>query len=258
MAKQNEKHELAGDVQICPRCSAPEVRKSILHSRDGLLHKLAYRPYRCRACHLRYWEVSPVKIVVYTILIGPALVLSILWLLTTDRFASETSAEAKQISTDNIQPVKDDGATELQMGLRYVIGDGVVKSPKEAASWFEKAANHGSAEGQYRYGLALQEGRGVLQDYKASFQWLEKAAQQGHPQAQYSYGQLYRAGIGVEVDKARAYLWFNLAAAQGVGEAASARDSLVWQLEPNQVSAMQAEARKLSQAIAVKASENTK
>ncbi|MDO9162804.1 MAG: tetratricopeptide repeat protein [Methylococcaceae bacterium] len=258
MSKQNEEHEIAGDVQICPRCSAREVRKSILHSRDSFLHKLAYRPYRCRACHLRYWEVSPLKVVVYTVLVGPILVLSILWLLTADRFTAETSAEAKQISTDNIEPVKEDGATELQMGLRYVIGDGVVKSPKEAASWFEKAANHGSAEGQYRFGLALQEGRGVLQDYKASFHWLEQAAQQGHPQAQYSYGQLYRAGIGVDVDRARAYLWFNLAAAQGVGEAASARDSLVWQLEPNQVNAMQAEARRLSQAISAKPSENTK
>lgn len=255
MDRQNEEHEIAGGVQICPRCAACEVRKSILHSKDSLLHKLAYRPYRCRACHLRYWEVSPVKVAVYTVLIGPAVVLSILWMLTTDRFVAETSAEAKQISSNNTEPVKEDGATELQMGLRYVTGDGVVKSPKEAASWFEKAANHGSAEAQYRFGLALQEGRGVLQDYNASFHWLEKAAQQGHPQAQYSYGQLYRAGIGVEVDRARAYLWFNLAAAQGVGEAASARDSLVWQLDPKQVSAMQAEARRLSQAIAVKASE---
>ena len=53
-------------------------------------------------------------------------------------------------------------------------------------------------------------------------------------------------GTGTAVDKARAYLWFNLAAAQGVDAAAKARDSLVWQLKPEQIAAMQEEARRMS------------
>lgn len=46
------------------------------------------------------------------------------------------------------------------------------------------------------------------------------------------------------------YLWFNLAAAQGVEAAAKARDSLVWQLKPEQIAAMQEEARRMSPAAA--------
>jgi TPR repeat protein len=58
--------------------------------------------------------------------------------------------------------------------------------------------------------------------------------------------ELYRYGTGTVIDKARAYLWFNLAAAQGVEAAAKARDSLVWQLKPEQIAAMQEEARRMS------------
>jgi hypothetical protein len=85
-----------------------------------------------------------------------------------------------------------------------------------------------------------------VQDYHAAFSWIEKPAQRGYAKAQYSLGELYRYGTGTAIDKARAYLWFNLAAAQGVEAAAKARDSLVWQLKPEQIAAMQEEARKMS------------
>jgi TPR repeat protein len=88
----------------------------------------------------------------------------------------------------------------------------------------------------------------VVQDYRAAFNWIEKPAKRGYAKAQYSLGELYRYGTGTPVDKPRAYLWFNLAAAQGVDAAARARDSLVWQLKPEQITAMQEEARRLSPA----------
>lgn len=86
----------------------------------------------------------------------------------------------------------------------------------------------------------------MVQDYKAAFAWMEKPARRGHPLAQYRLGELYRYGIGTPIDKPRAYLWFNLAAAQGVEAATKARDSLVWQLKPEQLAAMQAEAHRMS------------
>ncbi len=135
---------------------------------------------------------------------------------------------------------------QLQLGLRYAEGDGVIKNNKEAAKWFELAAKQDLAEAQYRYGLALMQGRGVVQDYQAAFSWIEKPAQRGYAKAQYSLGELYRYGTGAPADKARAYLWYNLAAAQGVEAAAKARDQLVLQLKPEQIAAMQAEARRIS------------
>lgn len=134
--------------------------------------------------------------------------------------------------------------------MRYAAGDGVVQNDKEAAKWLERAARQGLADAQYEYGLMLLQGRGVVQDYRAAFEWIEKPARRGHAKAQYSLGELYRYGTGTAIDKARAYLWFNLAAAQGVEAAAKARDSIVWQLKPEQLAAMQEEARRISRDLA--------
>jgi TPR repeat protein len=139
-----------------------------------------------------------------------------------------------------------DAQAELEMGLRYAQGDGLIKNPKEAAQWFAKAARQGSGEAQYQLGLALLDGQGVVQDFRAAFAWIEKPARKGYAPAQYTLGELYRFGTGTEMDKAKAYLWFNLAAAQGVEDAAKARDSVGRQLKADQLKAMQEEANRLS------------
>ena len=139
-----------------------------------------------------------------------------------------------------------DAEAQLQLGLRYAEGDGVIQNNKEAAKWFALAAKQGLPEAEYHYGLMLLKGRGVVQDYKAAFNWIEKPAKRGYAKAQYSLGELYRYGTGTAINKARAYLWFNLAAAQGVDAAAKARDNLVWQLKPEQIAEMQEEARRMT------------
>jgi TPR repeat protein len=230
--------------KACPRCGDAHSRKSASHSSDGLLRTLLYSPYRCRACRYRFWQLNPVKPLA---LIG-VLALAIFigwWIPNLDREPAAVSTKAANAAIA-ARAQQGDPDAELQMGLRYADGSGVIKDEKEAARWFEKAARHNLAEAQYRYGLALLEGRGVVQDYKAAFNWIEQPARRGHPRAQYKLGELYRYGTGTEHDKARAYLWFNLAAAQGLEAAAKARDSLAWQLESGQLSAMQTEARKLS------------
>jgi len=57
---------------------------------------------------------------------------------------------------------------------------------------------------------------------------------------------MYHSGIAINKDIERAYLWFNLAAAQGVESAASARDIVVKLLTPNQITALQQEAGRIS------------
>jgi len=228
----------------CTRCGDKNVRKSSLHSSDGLLRILFYAPYRCRVCHFRFWASSPLKPFLLAAILGFG-TLGSWWLANREPTPAGRLTETAygQVST---RAVSGDADAELQMGLRYAEGDGVIKNNKEAALWFEKAARHDKAEAQYRYGLALLQGRGVVQDYKAAFHWIEQPARRGHSQAQYSLGELYRYGTGTERDLARAYLWFNLAAAQGVDLATKARDSLVWQLKPEQIAAMQEEARRIS------------
>ena len=229
----------------CPQCGHTAPRKSTLHASDGVLRVLFYHAYRCRACHFRFWQSNPLKPV---LLIGlVALALFIGWWIAKDQLATvATSSSENSYSEVATRAARGDANAEQLMGLRYADGNGVIKNDKEATHWFEKAARHGQAEAQYRYGLALLEGRGVAQDYKAAFHWIEQPAKRGHSYAQYSLGELYRYGTGTARDKAQAYLWFNLAAAQGVEKAAKARDSLVWQLKPDQLTAMQEAARHLS------------
>jgi len=213
--------------RTCPQCGSGNIRSASLHAHDGARRMLLYTPQRCRDCRHHFWVLNPLK---------PLLLLAAVTALVglTAWFALARAAQG-------------DAEAQLQLGLRYAEGDGVIQNDKEAAKWFALAAKQGLAEAQYHYGLALLEGRGVVQDYKAAFSWIEKPAKRGYAKAQYSLGELYRYGTGTATDKARAYLWFNLAAAQGVDAAAKARDSLVWQLKPEQIAAMQEEARHISQ-----------
>lgn len=233
--------------RVCPLCGSHKIRGGSLHAHDGIRHLLLHTPLRCRECRHRFWVFSPLKPLLLLAGVG-ALVGVTAWLALDH--ASMPPAQVPA-SLPHARAAQGDPEAQLQLGLRYAEGDGVIQNDKEAARWFALAAKQGLAEAQYQYGLALLRGRGVVQDYHAAFSWIEKPAQRGYAKAQYSLGELYRYGTGTAIDKARAYLWFNLAAAQGVEVAAKARDSLVWQLKPEQIAAMQEEARRMSHAAAV-------
>ncbi len=232
-----------GTPRVCPQCGSDKIRSGSLHAHDGIRHLLLHTPLRCRDCRHRFWTFNPLKPALLLATVG-ALVGITAW-FALDQHAVPVAVQ-EPVSLPHARAEQGDAEAQLQLGLRYAEGDGVIQNDKEAAKWFALAAQQGLAEAQYRYGLALLKGRGVVQDYRAAFSWIEKPAKRGYPRAQYSLGELYRYGTGTAVDKARAYLWFNLAAAQGVEAAAKARDSLVWQLKPEQISAMQEEARRMS------------
>lgn len=227
----------------CPHCGSDKVRHGALHGHDGLRHLLIDTPLRCRECRHRFWVFNPFKPLLLLVGVG-ALVGATAWFALGQHPA--VSATAPHDTRAHARAAQGDAEAQLQMGMRYAEGDGVIRDDREAAKWFALAAKQGLYEAQYQYGLALLQGRGVVQDYQAAFSWIQKPAQQGYAKAQYRLGELYRYGTGTAVDKARAYLWFNLAAAQGIEAAAKERDSLVWQLKPEQVVAMQEEARRLS------------
>ena len=231
---------------VCPQCGSDKIRSGTLHAHDGVRRLLLHKPLRCRKCHHRFWVFNPFKPLLLLVTVG-ALVGVTAW-LALDRHATMPAAQAPA-SVPHARAEQGDAEAQLQLGMRFAEGDGVIQNDKEAAKWLALAAKQGLAEAEYQYGLALLRGRGVVQDYKAAFKWIEKPAQRGYARAQYSLGELYRYGTGTAPDKARAYLWFNLAAAQGVDAAAKARDSLVWQLKPEQIAAMQEEARRMSHAM---------
>lgn len=227
----------------CPHCGSDQVRSASLHAHDGLRHMLFSTALRCRDCRHRFWVSNPFKPIGLFLIVG-ALVGATAW-FTVDRQPDAIVSQApdklphKRASQGNAE-------AQLQLGLRYAEGDGVIRNDKEAAKWLALAARQGVSEAEYHYGLMLLKGRGVVQDYRAAFEWIEKSAKRGYARAQYSLGELYRYGTGTPIDKAHAYLWFNLAASQGIDAAAKARDSLVWQLKPEQIAEMQEVARRMT------------
>ena len=86
---------------------------------------------------------------------------------------------------------------------------------KEAAYWFQKAAEAGHAGAQTLLALLFYTGAGgELSHTKAAF-WYGKAAEQGDREAQYHLAHQYRYGIGVPEDKQKAIDWYQAAVDQG-------------------------------------------
>jgi TPR repeat protein len=110
-------------------------------------------------------------------------------------------------------------ASELQTGFRYLTGDGVEKSPAEAAKWFRKAAERNYAPAQYKLGLCYQEGEGLEKDDTEAAKWFRKAAEQNDAKAQFYLASCYLTGQGVPTDYAEAVKWFRKAAEQNFAPA---------------------------------------
>lgn len=79
----------------------------------------------------------------------------------------------------------------------------------------QSGAERGSLQQQIELAAAYLSGKGVARDEKQAAYWYEKAANSGDPGAQLQIGFFYEAGIGVERDPARAAIWFERAMAGG-------------------------------------------
>lgn len=235
-------------ARVCPRCGNGKTRRSTTKTSDHLLKVLFYESYRCQACRYRFPVLNPLRLIWFTgiaVLLIP--ILGATWMASNE--GATVAKPAEVVYHDQIKELaeKGDAEAELKMGLRHTSIVRGVKKDSVAVKWFEKAARHDQVEAQYRYGLALLNGQGIVQDYKTAFYWLEKAARQGHPLAQSNLGEMYYSGVAINKNIERAYLWFNLAAAQGVESVVSSRDIVVKLLTPNQITALQEEAGRISQ-----------
>lgn len=227
---------------ICPACGSDHTRSARLYTSDGLKRRLLYTPHRCRECRHRFWRLNPAKPLLFTLLVALLGGVAVWRSLPSERPAVQSLA---RLDTLKQRAQGGDADAQVKMGMRYQLGDGVDASPTEAAQWFLRAARKGNLEAQFLYGLALLEGRGVVQDYNAAFRWIDEAARRGHARAQVALADMYRFGSGVKADNARAYLWYNLAAAQGDENAARSRDNVASRLTPEELTAMQNEARRI-------------
>ncbi len=122
----------------------------------------------------------------------------------------------------------DAGDTKAQnnIGIMYVLGNGLEQDYQEAMRWYRKAADVGDTRAQTNLGYMYEGGYGVEKDYKEAMRWYRRAADAGYADAQYAIGYMYQYGYGVEKDYKEALRWYRKAAAQGNTAAIEALERL--------------------------------
>ena len=110
-------------------------------------------------------------------------------------------------STSNSDP--------YNMGMRYLLGQGVPKDEGKAYHYLSKAASHGNPYAENELAYLYVSGSGVQQNNEQAFYWYQKAADHGLASAQYNLGLMYANGIGTPVDKVKAAKFFKLSADRG-------------------------------------------
>jgi uncharacterized protein len=109
---------------------------------------------------------------------------------------------------------------EMELGAAYLAGRGVPQDEKQAAYWFEKAANAGDPGAQKQIGYFYEAGIGVSRDPAQAARWFQRAVAGGLISAKVNLGVAYLLGSGVKQDTPLAEDLFRQAFAQGNGTAA--------------------------------------
>ncbi|MGL4398176.1 MAG: tetratricopeptide repeat protein [Hyphomicrobium sp.] len=166
-----------------------------------------------------------------------------------------------------------DSSAEFEVGARLAEGKGTNQNFKEAAKWYQRAADKDFVQAQYRLGTLYERGLGVkadvaratdwyqraaergnikamhnlavlsagqnkaAPDYATAAKWFNEAADRGLSDSQFNLAVLYENGLGVEQSMAQAYKWLTLAAKGGDKEAVRRRDILRGKLTADEISA---------------------
>jgi serine/threonine protein kinase/TPR repeat protein len=86
------------------------------------------------------------------------------------KFYEEAAAEGYPLSLSNL-------------GVLYMNGEGVQRSPEIAANLFKQGAEKGDALGMCFYAGCLAEGLGLQKDSKSAAEWFRRSARAGNPRA---------------------------------------------------------------------------
>jgi hypothetical protein len=110
---------------------------------------------------------------------------------------------------------------EIALAAAYLVGHGVTRDEKQAAYWYEKAANSGDPGAQEQIGFFYSAGIGVERNPVRAAEWFERAIAGGSTSAKVNLGVDYAWGLGVRKDPQFAVQLFREAAERGSGSGAS-------------------------------------
>jgi len=94
-----------------------------------------------------------------------------------------------------------------ELGLRYLLGDGVIADTLQGAIWIKKAADQNLTSAIFNYGILQLNGWGVPWNPFEAFKSFLNAAESGMAQAQHIVGMFYTDNLIVKRDWALAYKW---------------------------------------------------
>ena len=76
------------------------------------------------------------------------------------------------------------GYAGYALGRIYSKGEGVAKNPREAFTWFLKAAQSGDFDSCKEVGIAYSHGKGTAQNYLEAYTWLLAAKRLGYDEVE--------------------------------------------------------------------------
>ena len=121
-----------------------------------------------------------------------------------------------------------DVLAQHELGLRYLMGEGIPADTSQAVYWIKKAADRNLTSAKYNYAILLINGIGVEWDPFEAFKNFKSAAEDGMVQAQYVVGVLHTDNLTVPRNWDAAYYWIKKSAD---GEYQPAKEILA-ELEP--------------------------
>lgn len=121
-----------------------------------------------------------------------------------------------------------DVLAQHELGLRYLLGDGVPADTVQAVYWIGKAAAQHLPSAMYNYAILLINGWGVDWNPFTAFKYFRLAAKAGMIQSQYVVGVLYTDNLIVKRDYNYAYYWIKKSSDAGY---TSAKD-VIKEIEP--------------------------
>ena len=139
--------------------------------------------------------------------------------LTSTDDEEEITPEDPNVSGEALKYYQDalngDAKAQNKLGICYNNGNGVQKSYKRAAYWYQKSANQGYIWAMDNLGWYYEHGNGVDKDYTQAVYWYSKSAEQGCANACNNLGRCYEYEYGVEKDYDQAVYWYRKAAEGG-------------------------------------------
>ena len=137
-----------------------------------------------------------------------------------------------------------DASAQVNLGIMYNQGHGVIQDDKEAAKWFKLAAEQGYSPGQWRLAIMYKTGTGVVQNYEEAAKLYKLVAEKGDAYAQSALGFMFSNGFGVPQDNVKAYLWFTTASDGGYELGSQYREQIAKKMTPEDISKAQEMASK--------------